>query len=46
LELQQRNLSQPKTPTRKGVIEFAACNGPKKKTRTKIEGIWRIVVTY
>jgi hypothetical protein len=31
LELQQRKLSQPKTPLRKGMIEFAAFNGPKKK---------------
>ncbi len=30
-ELQQRELSQPKTPPRKGMIEFAAFNGPKKK---------------
>jgi hypothetical protein len=46
LELQQRKLSQPTTPPRKGMIEFPAFNGPKKKTRTKIEGIWRIVVIY
>ena len=30
LELQQRNIPQPKTPPRKGMIEFPAFNGPKK----------------
>ncbi len=35
LELQQRKLSQPKTPPRKGMIEFAAFNGPKKKNRNQ-----------
>ena len=46
LELQQRKLSQPKTPPRKEMIEFAAFNGKKKKPETKIEEIWRIVVMY
>ena len=37
LEFQQLKLSQPKTPPRKGMIEFPAFNGPKKKPepRTK-----------
>jgi hypothetical protein len=30
LELQHRKLTQPKTPPRKGMIEFPAFNGPKK----------------
>ena len=39
LELQQRKLSQPKTPPRKGMIEFAAFNGPKKKPEPRLKGI-------
>ena len=35
LEFQQLKISQPKTPPRKGMIEFPAFNAPKKKTRTK-----------
>jgi hypothetical protein len=30
LELQQQKLSQPKTPPRKGMIEFTAFSGKKK----------------
>jgi len=39
LELQRRKLSQPKTPPRKGMIEFAAFNGPKKKPEPRLKGI-------
>jgi hypothetical protein len=39
LELQQRKLSQPKTPPRKGMIEFAAFNGPKKKPEPRLKGV-------
>jgi hypothetical protein len=38
LELQQRKLLQLKTPPRKGMIEFAAFNGPKKKTEPRLKG--------
>ena len=38
LELQQRKLSQPKTPPRKGMIEFAAFNGKKKKPEPRLKG--------
>ena len=38
LELQQRNISQPKTPPRKGMIEFPAFNGPKKKPEPRLKG--------
>jgi hypothetical protein len=38
LELQQRKLSQPKTPPRKGMIEFPAFNGPKKKPEPRLKG--------
>jgi len=38
LELQQRKLSQPKTPPRKGMIEFAAFNGKKKKAEPRLKG--------
>ncbi len=38
LELQQRKLSQPKTPPRKGMIEFVAFNGPKKKPKPRLKG--------
>jgi hypothetical protein len=38
LELQQRKSSQPKTPPRKGMIEFAAFNGLKKKTEPRLKG--------
>ena len=38
LELQQRKLSQPKTPPRKGMIEFAAFNGRKKKSEPRLKG--------
>ena len=39
LELQRRKLSQPKTPPRKGMIEFAAFNGPKKKPEPRLKGV-------
>ena len=38
LELQQRNLSQPKTPPLKGMIEFPAFNGPEKKLEPRLKG--------
>jgi hypothetical protein len=38
LELQQRKLSQPKTPPHKGMIEFPAFNGPKKKPEPRLKG--------
>jgi hypothetical protein len=38
LELQQRKLSQPKTPPRKDMIEFPAFNGPKKKPEPRLKG--------
>ncbi len=38
LELQQRKLSQPKTPPQKGMIEFAAFNGKKKKPEPRLKG--------
>jgi hypothetical protein len=38
LELQQRKLPQPKTPPRKGMIEFAAFNGKKKKAEPRLKG--------
>jgi hypothetical protein len=38
LELQQRKLSQPKTPPRKGMVEFAAFNGRKKKPEPRLKG--------
>ncbi len=38
LELQQRKLSQPKTPPRKGMIEFPVFNGLKKKTELRLKG--------
>ena len=38
LELQQQKISQPKTLTRKGMIEFPAFNGPKKKTEPRLKG--------
>ena len=38
LELQQRKLLQPKTPPRKGMIEFPAFNGPKKKPEPRLKG--------
>ena len=38
LELQQRKLPQPKTPPRKGMIEFAAFNGKKKKPEPSLKG--------
>ena len=41
LELQQRKLSQPKTPPRKGMIEFAAFNGKKKKPEPRLKGFGR-----
>ena len=38
LELQQRKLTQPKTPPRKGMIGFPAFNGPKKKPEPRLKG--------
>jgi len=38
LELQQQKISQPKTPPRKGMIEFPAFNGPKKKAEPRLKG--------
>jgi hypothetical protein len=38
LELQQRTISQSKTPPCKGMIEFPAFNGPKKKTEPRLKG--------
>ena len=38
LELQQQKILQPKTPPRKGMIEFPAFNGPKKQTEPRLKG--------
>jgi len=38
LEFQQLKLSHPKTPPRKGMIEFPAFNGPKKKPESRLKG--------
>ena len=38
LEFQQLKMSQPKTPPRKGMIEFPAFNAPKKKTEPRHKG--------
>ena len=38
LELQQQKILQPKTPPRKGMIEFPAFNGPKKKPEPRLKG--------
>jgi hypothetical protein len=38
LELQQRKLSQPKTPPHRGMIEFRAFNGSKKKPEPRLKG--------
>ena len=38
LEFQQLKLSQPKTPPRKGMIEFPAFNAPKKKPAPRLKG--------
>ena len=39
LEFQQLKISQPKTPPRKGMIEFPAFNAPKKKTEPRLKGL-------
>ena len=39
LEFQQLKISQPKTPPRKGMIEFPAFNAPKKKPEPRLEGL-------
>jgi len=38
MELQQQKIPQPKTPPRKGMIEFPAFNGPKKKPEPRLKG--------
>ena len=38
LELQQQKISQPTTPPHKGMIEFPAFNGPKKKPEPRLKG--------
>ena len=38
LEFQQLKISQPKTPPRKGMIEFPAFNAPKKKPEPRLKG--------
>ena len=38
LELQQWKILLPKTPPRKGMIEFPAFNGQKKKTEPRVKG--------
>jgi hypothetical protein len=39
LEFQQLKISQPKTPPRKGMIEFPAFNAPKKKPEPRLKGL-------
>ena len=39
LEFQQLQISQPKTPPRKGMIEFPAFNAPKKKPEPRLKGL-------
>ena len=39
LEFQQLKISQPKTPPRKGMIEFPAFNAPKKKPAPRLRCI-------
>jgi hypothetical protein len=39
LELQQQKISQPETPPRKGMIEFPAFNGPKKKPEPRLKDL-------
>ncbi len=38
LEFQQLKMSQPKTPSRKGMIVFPAFNAPKKKPEPRLKG--------
>jgi len=38
LEFQQLKMLQPKTPRRKGMIEFPAFNAPKKKPEPRLKG--------
>ena len=39
LEFQQLKISQPKTPPRKGMIEFPIFNAPKKKPEPRLKGL-------
>ena len=39
LEFQQLKILQPKTPPRKGMIEFPAFNAPKKKPEPRLKGL-------